>query len=377
MGLQALFLFEILTSFVVLSKLRLVHGNGDDHWFFLHYHKTGHDLTRLLAKVFEEHPCSARVSSYVSRKDARLGKDALPRKDITYSASAEMNFNWHSGLYDTLNTPARIKYVHFLRDPVDLIISATLYHAQNPPPPEEGYWLTAYHFIDPCAFEMWPARTYTDKIAKFNNLSSEQFYNENIMGLERKCQELLNEKRNVYEHGSYGDLLRAFLPDRILDAMLIETARTTLRDLDMLRMGANSLYQRSSADISTRVFSSDLPSGDIDTLRHTLTRLFTFLMSDDEGVGEDVEGGRDDRDGNPFWSCIDIPTAVERALKLLYINPEAAKSNKHITRDLISGEERTRYAVMLRDYPVAGPIFAAVNATLHSLSPSGEKVVLM
>ena len=135
---------------------------------------------------------------------------------------------------------------------------------------------------------------------------------------------------------------------------------------------------------------ADFPSQDVETLRQTLTKLFTFLMSDDaDGRGfkdqdsVDDSGGRNhdseiaDSNRKPFWSCIDIPTAVERAVKEIYIRPDEAASNLHITRDLISPAERALYTTLLRAHPIVGPIFAAVNATLHTRSPAGDKIVLL
>ena len=106
-----------LTAFRNLTELQK--GEHPHHWFFLHYHKTGHDLSRHLGNAFNGTPCTAEVSwKFQRRVDARENKAKLAGVDIALVTANEMPFDWKESLVKPSET---IKYVHFVRDPFDMV----------------------------------------------------------------------------------------------------------------------------------------------------------------------------------------------------------------------------------------------------------------
>jgi hypothetical protein len=101
------------------------------HFVFLHYHKSGHDLARRLAEVFLTPPCTASVKWASKRRcPLQVIQHEVLETDVVVVAAAQMHFSWREGLKELPN----VRYVHFVRDPLDLIVSGYLYHEQDPPP---------------------------------------------------------------------------------------------------------------------------------------------------------------------------------------------------------------------------------------------------
>ena len=96
----------------------------------------GHDLTRA---IFE--PLSSQLSlSFADNKGPRRElwnvkqyepKDPYFQANINIQGGADLHYTWNE------HHPTKYKVIHFVRDPFDYIVSAYLYHAQQPPPPEK------------------------------------------------------------------------------------------------------------------------------------------------------------------------------------------------------------------------------------------------
>ena len=106
----------------------------EERWLILHYHKTGHDLTRAIFEtVSNELGVSLgdnqgprrtlwNVEDYVGTGKANV----LPyfQSRINIQGGAEMHFKWEK----VINVPYKV--LHFVRDPFDYVVSAYLYHSQ-------------------------------------------------------------------------------------------------------------------------------------------------------------------------------------------------------------------------------------------------------
>ena len=124
--------------------------------FLMHYHKTGHEVTKDLVKLFAEQPTAVTIyynNSVNGRflENERASDDRV--SDETLGCEPH-NFTKHplrareapDMFCDELKAfvPSDLNVVHFLREPADMIVSAYLYHKQEPPP---EHWMNR---TDPC-----------------------------------------------------------------------------------------------------------------------------------------------------------------------------------------------------------------------------------
>ena len=91
---------------------------------FLHYHKTGHDLSRILA-IMGFH---VKIDTFKRSNSAKNVTDVLrasTSSNIIVASAVDMGTQWDGWL-------PQVKLVHFVRDPLDWVLSAYLYHIQEP-----------------------------------------------------------------------------------------------------------------------------------------------------------------------------------------------------------------------------------------------------
>ena len=158
---------------------------GPMHWLLLHYHKSGHDLVRLVCEATLRKSCIAPSHQiFPARVDFApfVNSPALHRSKIVILAANDTLFDWHDvlGVSSSINTttsntvlnngtpvaapaaglatveslPSRnsFRIVHWVRDPYDMVVSAFLYHSLCPVPTGEGLWTVRPDF-DPCAVD--------------------------------------------------------------------------------------------------------------------------------------------------------------------------------------------------------------------------------
>jgi hypothetical protein len=111
---------------------------------FLHYHKTGHDLSRILAtRAFrEEQFVKFKRSKPASAVVEAQRQPSTSDSKISVVAAVDLTKHWDQ-LLDT-------QVVHFVRDPLDWVLSAYLYHSQRPIPRPERRWITRSQGTDAC-----------------------------------------------------------------------------------------------------------------------------------------------------------------------------------------------------------------------------------
>jgi hypothetical protein len=224
-------------------------GLSDYHWLFLHYHKTGHDLAREIL---------APICSYLSK---RLSDNAGPRRQlwspddsgyipyfhsaINVQGGAEMHFDWNR----IIHFPYKV--VHFVRDPYDYVISAYLYHSQQPPPPEKFVRQRKYN---PCLVSNPLLGHYIDELNAFG---------ENAVKLSFLLNETESLCRQIFRSGPFHkELIRlSNVSPNAKDALLLEAARSLISDerdagADLLRMAVNALREKEAGKRAKRVFLS-------------------------------------------------------------------------------------------------------------------------
>ena len=340
-----LFSIPLYICFIFTS---VAQSNHSDHWIFVHYHKTGHDLARRLAEVFIAPPCTAVVEHRFHRRVPIQNQTNLIRStDVSIVAAPDIQIAWNMSFLN--KTEGNVKMVHFVRDPFDMVISAYLYHAQNWPPGKEA-WLK-YPTFDPCEVNPMELEKYADHIGSYyGNVN-------NFMGLIQKsleiCKGFYNQHPRLGVRG-YSATLRMLSKE---DGLILEAARSipSVRGGDILRMATNAWFEHNTPNrLTYRIFLPEFSVGNLTQFKHSSKKLFTHLMK--PGLTPQTH----------FWNCIDVHTAVQRSLALAYMgtNASAVDNSVHVTQGLVSKEERMIMKEMLVSHRVFGPILRTVQKIL-------------
>jgi hypothetical protein len=338
--------FLLLTALWVLSSVAAEPRAAN--WIFVHYHKTGHDLARKLADVFRHGTCTAAVRFQFDRRVSVLRHvNTLRETEIAVMAGPDMDGPWNATLLGKKDPTVR--FVHFVRDPLDMVLSAYLYHAQEDSPVLEK-WLHVKGF-DPCGIN---ARTLFDKFAKVigTNYGDYMHVVDLIANTIQECHDLV-PRNESFKTLTYYSMLRALSKE---DGVVLEAARSILSATggDILRMATNTIYETETNNgTSYRVFLAEFPIGDEAQFAESAQRLLRFLM-------------RDTSDGQKhFWSCMSVRDAVRRSVELAFVPEKAAGAGGHVTQTMISTAERDRLKKHLMDNPSIGPLLAIVSEIIN------------
>lgn len=328
------------------------------HWIFVHYHKTGHDLARRLADVLHTEPCKTVVRyNFARRIHVSHHISGIIATDIAVMAGSDMQVPWNGSFLNT--SPSNVRMVHFLRDPFDMVLSAYLYHSQEVPPGLE-LWLKNGNF-DPCAIDFETlVNVYAIRIGEYTG--DALYITELIISTMDICNDLYHRQPENTKRG-YGAVLQSLSKH---DGLLLEACRSILSATggDILRMGTNALFENSTVNRNSyRVFMPEFSISNITQFTQASRNLFTYLLSDN-GIHEPH-----------FWSCIDVPRAMDRSVELAYIGKNATRnavisSNKkrdssvHVTQGMVTAQERSEMKEFLRGHPAVGPLLSVVQRIL-------------
>jgi hypothetical protein len=153
----------------------------------LHYHKTGHQLSRMLDLAGFGVPLMKK-SMFHRNKMSKAKKKLLKAQQLSNNETA--NAMIVSAVILDFDTDddwllEHTKLVHFVRNPFDWCLSAYLYHQQRPLPHMEIKWLDEEE-KDPCGYYgMYPPNELCRNSAEPSKASLEQF--------RKLCLDLVNE----------------------------------------------------------------------------------------------------------------------------------------------------------------------------------------
>lgn len=324
--------------------------NHTNHWIFIHYHKTGHDLARKFGQIFQVQPCNAVVfHSFLRRIPIQNQVRLLQGTDVAIVAAPDVRIPWDATFLNQTNS--KVKTVHFVRDPYDMIISAYLYHSQSPPPSKEA-WLK-YSAFDPCEVDMNQIQVFADVVgASYGNVD---LFMHLIQQAVSVCTDIYKRQQNIGAHG-YSAALRSLTKE---EGVLLEAARSVInvRGGDILRTATNALFEhRTHSKVTYRVFLNDFPVGNVSRFAASSSKLFTFLMD------------RQEADKAHFSDCMDVATAVQRSIDLVFISETnstgVVNRSTHVTKNFISDEERISLKMILKTHRVFAPILNTVQNIL-------------
>jgi hypothetical protein len=366
MGATIQFLSVILLVLLLLARTtrrKLTSDAAAHRWVLMHYHKSGHDLTRIVRSVFADQNCVPHVEAHSvpRRVDVHEHLQLVAKEQIAVVVSDAL-FDW------TDFGPAKI--VHFVREPADMIISGYLYHAQTPVPPDEG-WLKNFG-LNICDEEKRNP-TYISLIQEFVG-SAEAMNAEKAV---QRVRDLCGRLKRKYQRASIHDMMKSEDQNYadMYAGIRVEAVRAilTTRNGDLMRMASNCIWEsRAPPGTSFRVFMSDIPVGERRVVNGTVSALMSYLMPDNPpGVG--------DSGGKAFWEgCITRDVAEAKCAERMYVDPAhvAHSTSKgavatHVTQGFISGHLREHYKHKLLTDPDLGPLLRILNyVMLETTTPA-------
>ena len=353
------FLFVIASLLLVVARC-----NSENHWIIVHYHKTGHDLARKLAQVFNGKSCKAEVKFHFERRvNIRIHIPLLQEVDIAVLAAPDIPITWNDHLLEQHNV--KIKFVHFVRDPFDMVMSGYLYHGQEVSPALEK-WLKLPEF-NPCSFDHHAMYDVYGKVIG-ESIGQPELITELISGTITTCEEI-NSRYDSNNQLGYNARLRLMSRE---DGALLEAARSILSKSggDILRMATNALYEQHTLGVnSLRVFLPEFSVGNKTQFVAASKRLYSFLMSDpSDPRTSPVGSGAHNDTTNHFWSCLTEQQAIERSVELAYVassSGERKAQESHITQGVLTPVEKAGLRAHLMGHPAIGSLLMIVQEILN------------
>lgn len=343
-------------------------------WVFIHYHKSGHDIAKNLQAMFVERGC-ANASVHISKR-----VDILPiitsfaNDDISVLSAPDLQFQWQVFIKDAIEDT---RIVHFVRDPVEMILSGFLYHMQSPSPRSEQWLLKD---LDIC--ELNPNNDkYIQIISSYTGANNSTMANQ-IIHVHGLCLELQNRYKDISVYGTMRNASKNSMHS--YDGIKLEAVRSLISSHygDLLRMTANSVYESSApSGLTHRVFTSELPVGEIDIFTHTMSTLLNYLMNDTVVLPHT-------HIHKPFWEhCMNKSATLQYAIDRIYVpttdseNVRSSESkvknarisikdsksaaSQHITQGLITPGLREYHKHRLLQDAVLGPVLHTIREVLY------------
>lgn len=333
---------DLLVFHFLCIILGCVAETVEDSYVFIHYHKTGHDLSRKLGAAIQTSSCITRVFD-MPRGDIVQQMKTLQSKSITYFRGPDALFDWSK-------FKSGAKIVHFVRDPTDLIISGYLYHSEVPPPGPEG-WLhdPKQSMCKPNALNGEYIKTIENFAGAYINASLSTL----VSNVYKLCLELKKkyDTKTIYASLKLADKNSTDIPHR-MEGLRVEAVRTLQAEIagDILRMVANAMYDAHAPQgMVRRAYMTEFPSGEKATFEDTVGGIIDFF--------------------DPSGKCIDKQAAVKHASTEAFIDTAPTTRGQdargqHVTQGLMSPAMHAFYRQRLLLDPDIGPLLHVLSLAL-------------
>mmetsp|Transcript_18122 Transcript_18122/g.41658 ORF Transcript_18122/g.41658 Transcript_18122/m.41658 type:complete len:383 (-) Transcript_18122:231-1379(-) len=182
-----------------VNSTGIVEETEDEYaYLILQYHKTGWLITKKIKSAVSSLTSirrGGRVYLRTSRyNDSSDCPSARLRPHQLYIYSNPSLFCDATSLVDTLSAHARVKILHFVRNPFSLAVSNYLYHRQDPTPEE---WV---HDANPCAGLI--SSTFRNETSGYSIMSDSDFRT-----IGNICRGLFRTRPGLEDKGYYEHLL--------------------------------------------------------------------------------------------------------------------------------------------------------------------------
>lgn len=323
----------------------------DIHWLVLHYHKTGHDLTRALFEVISKELGLSLADNKGPRRtlwklEEYVGEgkpNVLPyfQSNVNIQGGAEMHFKWKDFI------KMQFKVLHFVRDPFDYVISAYLYHSQSPPPPEK---FVRQRRFNPCMYSKKSIDVYLKELGLFH---------EDVITVSKAINGTIALCESLHKHGPLHKELQHLAQTSVneVNALQLEACRSIISDEidgggDLLRMTVNALRAKEAgSDRAKTVYLHQFPLKNETIWRRSLLSVLEFLLYETGHSRRKLSGISDviDRLVNSTFdkAFVKNGTTVENSIE---------NTGVHVTSTFISSEKRQIYLKSLKEDPVLGPL---------------------
>ena len=286
--------------------------------------------------------------------------------NINIQGGADMHYSWNN------HHPTEYKVIHFVRDPFDYIVSAYLYHAQQPPPPEKFVRQRRYN---PCVHSQAKLDLFIHELVLFGQDGD---------FLRNSLNETIQLCHRLHKHGPLHLELRhlALQSTDEIGALQLEAARSIIADEidaggDILRMVANSLREKEAGPKrAKRVFLSEFPLDNATKWLDTMTSVVEFLMGVENNSRENIkrESKKNVRRRLQYDTLTsNVSSIVDFVFEKAFMTNDSGviqnsiqNSGVHVTKSLVSKEKRLAYLKAIEDDRVLGPLLRLFRDILEA-----------
>jgi hypothetical protein len=357
------------------------------HWIFLYYHKTGHNFVTHLSMVLHGR---CHVSIYNTPDESKRVNDIeryVKEHKILFSYTNVLNTVPGTYIADwkkVFSIPGhQFRIAHFVRDPLDLVLSAYLFHTQNPPPEvwimnstfnycynshmkqgdrvvealslfhgnesEVNMWIKqAFALCEQSRTMFPPQATYQDilhhAIRLSNNLSIES---------DNTAVRTYFSNLNFYHHNTTNEI-------DLYPAIRIEVLHSLFGEHgDLLNMAVSKLYEHPAIAKSFSLDNFGIANNT--KFRAAADEMIDFLMPNKQCRSR-------------LCKCTNHEGLVNITFAASYVSENAIKQStsnishhnySHYTFNMISKETKNTYKDRLLSDPIVGPLLSLISRIVH------------
>jgi hypothetical protein len=311
---------------------------------FLHYHKTGHDLSRILARGV-----STTLAMHLTKAHHQLKRERFD-SELSCSGPDEVQVWTAPELFQrVVPVPSCNIVVHMVRDPASWAISSYDYHRQDPTPEA---WVK---FAKPkCAFKHRNGWNMSAEVLRLDAMT--------VAKLMAACKALVQPGETYWQHLST-------LPEwdglRLMAFMNILGGDNHVSAGDLTRSAANALSLKRAAsatpDVTPPLVTTLWMDEVLHDLKATMAGVADFLVSSlRSGAGQDEERRR-------------LTEALVQRLASALVTAQTTsyqkKSNgSHVTSlltDIDAQARKARLAASLYNDTLLGPVYRTWSRMIH------------
>ena len=339
-------------------------------WYFISYHKTGWEISLKIVQLLERSNITKVAYFPILTSYGWVYyhfRFSMFRNDIRIVRMHSPLLHKRPWPRHSPDRSLEYRYIHHVRDPLDMIVSGFLYHSQYPSP-EDFEMRSRNTTVALCrSSRKAPSHLHNYYSTLVNFTKSRERVDTIINGLHSYClavTEKLNKLLPPVVGLNYSQLLTAArgLDGDEFNAIRVHALWAILGHDDVIRMAINSL--QTNPRHTLHLYISDFPAHNEGVYRGTLERMYRFLT---QGVAEER---------NRFWSTL-LPMENLVYLTLAELSPSSSNQARkpvmemtatHITQGFISKERRLVYTQQLHKDPHIGPMLGLVKEMLTHAS---------
>ena len=283
-----LFLCQSENSLQQISNQFNATTNAGSRWFFLSYHKTGFELSKKIVSIL---PHQFHVAPLLPNRSHFIYSSISPIYRAIRFYQPDLHADWPSHSPDGM---IEYRYIHHVRDPYDMVISAYLYHGQEPPPPFELWQVvpvkTSTNFCStPISLGVKVIQLYTifrNVMTKFSKDAEK--VDRMLSRLKASCFELtaeIDRRLPSSFRPNYSTVLSVAksIDNDEFNGIRMQAFFSIISNGDIVRMAVNALS--SDPKRTLHLYMTEFPSGNESAYQSTIRKMYNFLVNDVDEKG--------------------------------------------------------------------------------------------